>query len=264
MKFFDCFMYNNEDLILDVRLNSLDKYIDKFVIVEAKQNHQGKKKDSYNFEINNFKKFKDKIKYLKIENFPDQYSSWQRENFQRNFITKGLLDANDDDFVIISDIDEIPNLEYLDKLVKSNKRYTAFKQKMIYYKFNLLNLTEADWHGSRMCKFKDLKSPQWLRDQKVKKYPFYRLDKIKWQIVDNGGWHFSMIMTPTEISEKIKSFAHTEFNTPEFTNVENIEKKIKLKEDLFGRKFEFQKILDKNDLPKYITENEKKFSQFLM
>ena len=90
------------------------------------------------------------------------------------------------------------------------------------------------------------------------------VDKIKWQIVDNGGWHFSMIMTPTEISEKIKSFAHTEFNTPEFTNVENIEKKIKLKEDLFGRKFEFQKILDKNDLPKYITENEKKFSQFLM
>ena len=79
MKFFDCFMYNNEDLILDVRLNSLDKYIDKFVIVEAKQNHQGKKKDSFNFEINNFKKFKDKIKYLKIENFPDQYSSWQRE-----------------------------------------------------------------------------------------------------------------------------------------------------------------------------------------
>ena len=115
MKFFDCFMYNNEDLILDVRLNSLDKYIDKFVIVEAKQNHQGKKKDRFNFEINNFKKFKDKIKYLKIENFPDQYSSWQRENFQRNFITKGLLDANDDDFVIISDIDEIPNLEYLDK-----------------------------------------------------------------------------------------------------------------------------------------------------
>ena len=63
MKFFDCFMYNNEDLILDVRLNYLDKYIDKFVIVEAKQNHQCKKKDRYNFEINNFKKFKDKIKY---------------------------------------------------------------------------------------------------------------------------------------------------------------------------------------------------------
>ena len=264
MKFFDCFMYNNENLILDVRLNSLDKYIDKFVIVEAKQNHQGKKKDNFNFEIDNFKKFKHKIEYLRIENFPDQYSDWERENFQRNFLTKGLLDANGEDFVITSDIDEIPNLKSLDRLVKSKKRYTAFKQKMIYYKFNLLNLTEADWYGSRMCKFKDLKSPQWIRDKKVKNYPFYRIDKINWQIVDNGGWHFSMVMTPDEISEKIKSFAHSEFNKPEFTNVENIKKKINLKEDLFGRKFEFKKILDKNDLPKYITENEKKFSQFLI
>ena len=114
---------------------------------------------------------------------------------------------------------------------------------MIYYKLNLLNLTETEWYGSKMCKFKDLQNPQWLRSQKVKKYPFYRLDKINWNVVEDGGWHFSNIMTPINISKKIKSFAHSEFNTPEFNNIENIKKNIDLKKDLFGRNFKFEKLL---------------------
>ena len=134
---------------------------------------------------------------------------------------------------------------------------------MIYYKFNLLNISETNWYGSKMCKYRYLKNPQWLRKQKVKNYPFYRLDKIKWNIVENGGWHFSFVMTPKEISDKIKSFAHNEFDKPEFTNVEEIEKKIRSKKDLFGRNFEFKVIEDK-DLPSYIRKNKEKFIDFLV
>ena len=135
---------------------------------------------------------------------------------------------------------------------------------MIYYKLNLLNLTENEWYGSKMCKLRHLKSPQWLRNQKVKKYPFYRIDKINWNIVNDGGWHFSNIMKPEEISEKIKSFAHSEYNKPEFTDVNNIKKKINLKQDLYGRDFIFEKMTNINDLPEYIIQNKKKFSEFLI
>lgn len=264
MKIFDCFMYNNENLILEIRLNTLSQYVDKFIIVEAKYDHQGNVKKKYKFDIENFSKFKHKIEYWQISNFPVDFNSWERENFQRNFILNGLLEANQDDYVIVSDIDEIPNLEDIDLIIKSKKKYTAFKQKMIYYKLNLQNLTEKEWYGSKMCKLKNLKSPQWLRNKKVKLYPFYRFDKINWNIINNGGWHFSNIMTPHDISKKIKSFAHSEFNKPEFTNIKNIKEKMKSKKDLFGRKFEFEKITQEKDLPEYINENQKKFSEFLL
>ena len=263
MKIIDCFLYNSEDLILNLRLNLLNKYIDKFIIIEARHHHSGGRKEKYNFNIDNFSKFRNKIEYFQIDNFPNNLSHWERENFHRNYILKGLSNVYKDDYIIISDIDEIPNLENINKILSTKSKYTAFKQKMIYYKFNLLNISETNWYGSKMCKYRYLKNPQWLRKQKVKNYPFYRLDKIKWNIVENGGWHFSFVMTPKEISDKIKSFAHNEFDKPEFTNVEEIEKKIRSKKDLFGRNFEFKVIEDK-DLPSYIRKNKEKFIDFLV
>ena len=44
MKIIDCFMYYDEDLILDIRLNALNKYVSKFIICEANFNHNGTKK----------------------------------------------------------------------------------------------------------------------------------------------------------------------------------------------------------------------------
>ena len=264
MKIFDCFMYNNEDLILEIRLNTLSQYVDKFVIVEAKHDHQGNVKKKYKFEVENFSKFKHKIEYWQISNFPEDINNWERENFQRNFILNGLSEANQEDYVIISDIDEIPNLEDVDLIVKSKKKYTAFEQKMIYYKLNLLNLTEKEWYGSRMCKLKHLKSPQWLRNKKVKLYPFYRFDKINWNIVNNGGWHFSNIMTPYDISEKIKSFAHQEFNHNNLTNLKNIEKRVNSGTDIFERPYHYKKVdLDEN-FPDYILENKSKFKDWML
>ena len=261
MNVYDCFIYNNEDLILDIRLNHLDKFVKKFIIVEARFTHQGKEKKTF-LDLQKFQKFKDKIIHLFIENFPSNSSNWERENFQRNYITNGLVEVLDEDYVLISDLDEIPNIK---KFNYNNKfKYTAFEQKNFSYKLNLLNTTYPSWYGTKGCKKKYLKSPQWLRNQKVKSYPFWRLDKIKWNIVNDGGWHFSFVMSDFKIVQKIKSFAHDEYNQKEFIDINLIKKKIKTKKDLFNRKIKFIKITDKKFLPTYLIDNEKKFKSLMI
>ncbi len=263
MNIVDCFLYNNEDLILELRLNLLDKHVNKFVIIEARHNHSGIIKENYNFNIENFKKFKDKIIYLQLDDFPSGFNHWERENYHRNYILKALESIHQEDYIIISDIDEIPNLDEINQVLADKRKYTAFKQKMIYYKLNLLNASEPYWYGSKMCKLKYLKNPQWLRNQKVKNYPFYRLDKIKWNVVDKGGWHFSFVMSPEEVSKKIKSFAHSEFNKTKFTDINEISEKINSHKDLFERDFKFKVIKDE-ELPNYLIENKEKYSDFLV
>ena len=89
------------------------------------------------------------------------------------------------------------------------------------------NITFPYWQGSRACYKKYLKSPQWLRDLKFKKYPFWRIDKIRdFQIIKDGGWHFSYLQSPENLLKKIASFSHGEHNKPEIANAKNIEEKI--------------------------------------
>ena len=253
-------MYNNEDLLLELRLNSLKKFVNKFVIVESQYDHQGNKKN-LNFKIEKFNNFKDKIEYIILNEFPKNLSNWERENYHRNFINNGLQEAEQDDYIMISDLDEIPKIDNIQIFEK--KKYTVFKQKMFYYKFNLHNLTEPDWFGTKVCKKKYLRSPQWIRNQKVKKYPFWRFDKLRWNIIEEGGWHFSFVMSSINIKKKIESFAHTELNKSEFINIETIQQKINLKQDLFGRPFKFVKIEDEKILPEYLVSNKNKFLDFL-
>jgi len=254
-------MYNNEDLLLELRLQTLSKFVHKFIIVESCFDHQGNKK-KLTFKINNFLIFKNKIKYIVLNKFPKNLSSWERENYNRNFIIKGLKDAKPEDYIMISDLDEIPKISNLKIFEK--RKYTAFKQKMFYYRFNLHNISEPDWIGSKVCKKKYLKSPQWLRNQKVKKYPFWRMDKINWNIIEDGGWHFSFVMSDNSIKKKIESYAHSEFNKKNYKDINNIKKNISLKKDLFGRPFKFIKIKNQKKLPKYLLLNKKKFSKFLI
>jgi len=254
-------MYNNEDLLLELRLQTLSKFVHKFIIVESCFDHQGNKK-KLTFKINNFLIFKNKIKYIVLNKFPKNLSSWERENYNRNFIIKGLNDAKPEDYIMISDLDEIPKISNLKIFEK--RKYTAFKQKMFYYRFNLHNISEPDWIGSKVCKKKYLKSPQWLRNQKVKKYPFWRMDKINWNIIEDGGWHFSFVMSDNSIKKKIESYAHSEFNKKNYKDINNIKKNISLKKDLFGRPFKFIKIKNQKKLPKYLLLNKKKFSKFLI
>ena len=230
MKIFDCFMYFDEDLVLDLRLNLLDDQVDYFVIVESKFNHKGEKRE-LKFDIDRYQRFKKKILYLVYDQIPNNldiikededkditiskymFNAGKRENNQRNFIVNGLTEADNEDLVLISDVDEIPNLQNLD-FSKINKKIIMFKQEMFYYKF-ILKLHNFYWIGTKDCKKKNLKSPQWLRNIKDRKFPFYRLDTLfsdnkysSIKFIDNGGWHFTNIKTPEEIYHKLKSYLH--------------------------------------------------------
>jgi beta-1,4-mannosyl-glycoprotein beta-1,4-N-acetylglucosaminyltransferase len=263
MRIFDCFIYFDEDLILDLRLRELNKYIDKFIIVESGEDHQGNLKKK-NFNINNFYEFKNKIDYYYIEKFPEFIKEpWKRENYQRNYLINGLKEAQPDDLIIISDVDEIPNLNFFIKENNFNNYY-VFEQKMFYYKLNLLSKTNPIWYGSKACKKKYLKGAQWLRSLKSKKYPFWRFDKIKFKPIVDGGWHFSFLKSSYDIKKKLESYAHKEFNTPHFTNLDHINYSIENKKDLFNRNIEYTKIQIDNSFPKYIKDNKDLFKDWIL
>ena len=267
MAIFDCFQYFNEDHIADLRFNILDEYVDFFVVVESTVNHQGQTRKLH-FDKNKYKKFQNKIVYIEVDDTPDNIKKPHTggeslvEQHQRNSIMKGLNKSQDNDLIILSDVDEIPDLNKL-KVFDKNK-YAVFSQKMFMYKLNLLNLNENNWHGSKICLKKNLKSPQWLRNLKFKKYPFWRIDKQKnLQIIDNGGWHFAYLQDVKNISKKIKSFAHGEFNKAEIVSEKNIELKINQGEDVLGRGYKIKKIEIDSSYPEYIINNKDKLKNWI-
>ena len=295
MKIFDCFMYFDEDTVLELRLNVLDKFIDYFVIVESTFTHKGDER-KLKFDIKKFSKFKDKIIYLvydiepknieKILESDDEtkksikyiYNAAYRENGQRNFISNGLKDAQPNDLILISDVDEIPNLENFD-YQNFNKKIIIFKQDMFYYKFNL-KMPNLIWSGTKGCRKKDLLTPQWLRNVKDRKYSFYRLDayfsKTKYMdiaFVNNGGWHFSNLKTAKEIEYKLRSYLHhREFDANPISSdkiAEIMKNKIAIYDltlDKRKKKFGEGKKLEKysmDKLPKFLNENQKKYKEWI-
>ncbi len=288
-------MYFDEEIVLDVRLNTLNDFVDYFVIVESKFTHRGEKRD-LKFNHEKFNKFKDKIIYLIYDEVPTKieivkpeddegkkYGKYilnaaYRENGQRNFIQEGLLNAKSNDIILISDVDEIPNLSEIN-FNKISQKIFLFKQNMFYYKFNL-HIPNLRWTGTKGCKKKDLVNPQWLRNIKDRKYSAFRLDTFfsdkkysSVKIIEDGGWHFSNIKTAKEIEHKLKSYLHhLEFDlNPLTTN--QIEEIIKNKQAIYDlkvdkrinkigagdklEKFEFSK------LPIYIQKNKNNFKQWI-
>ena len=290
-------MYFDEEIVLDVRLNTLNDFVDYFVIVESKFTHKGEKRD-LKFNHEKFNKFKDKIIYLIYDKVPTKvemikpednegtkYGKYilnaaYRENSQRNFIQEGLQNAKSDDIILISDVDEIPNLSEIN-FNKISQKIFLFKQNMFYYKFNL-HIPNFRWTGTKGCKKKDLVNPQWLRNIKDRKYSIFRLDTFfsdkkysSVKIIEDGGWHFSNIKTAKEIEYKLKSYLHhREFDLEPLTT-NQIDEIIKNKHAIYDlkvdkrifknkigsgdklEKFEFSK------LPIYIQKNKNNFKEWI-
>jgi beta-1,4-mannosyl-glycoprotein beta-1,4-N-acetylglucosaminyltransferase len=268
MAIYDCFQYFNEEHIADLRFNILNEFVNYFVIVESTVNHQGKEK-KLQFDINKFSKFKKKIRYIIVDDTPQNIKKPHEggeslvEQHQRNSLMKVINKADDNDLIILSDVDEIPNLKKLNLFNSEN--YAVFSQKMFMYKINLLNINENNWHGSKICLKKNLKSPQWLRNLKFKKYPFWRIDKPRnIQIIENGGWHFAYLQSAENISKKIKSFAHGEFNKKHLVDEEKIKARIEKGEDVFERGFEIKKVEIDNTFPNYIKQNQDKLKNWIV
>ena len=272
---YDCFTYFNDDLITDLRLKTLDKFVDKFVIVEATTDHAGVKKN-LNFDLKKFELFKDKIRYIIVDDLPINtkpfyfnrrmwHKNMVREEYQRNQILRGLYDAEDDDLIVISDNDEIPNLKNL-KNIKL-KKYAVFNQKFFRYKFNLLSEAQTPYQGSRVIKKKYLKgkvTPQWLRHQYTKRIKPWQVHRYftNPQIIENGGWHFSFAISPEKIRFKMKAYGHGELNTEKFTDIDYIKKRIDSHMDVFSNT-NLKKVEIDDTFPEYIRENKEKFKDFI-
>jgi len=288
-------MYFDEEAVLDVRLNTLNEFVDYFVIIESKFTHKGDLRD-LKFNHKKFEKFKDKIIYLIYEQGPKEieiinsddnegeksrkyiFNAAYRENGQRNHIRNGLVHAKEDDIILISDVDEIPNLSGIN-FSKINEKIILFKQDMFYYKFNL-HLPNQIWTGTKGCKKKHLINPQWLRNIKDRKYPFYRIDTIfsknkykSIKYINSGGWHFTNIKTAKEIHYKLKSYLHhREFDVNPLT-VNQINEIIKNKKAIYNlnvdksiNKFDSGDKLEKFEsgkLPIYIQKNKDNFNEWM-
>ncbi len=288
-------MFFDEEMLLEIRLNTLDKFVDKFIIVESTYTHSGKEKKLI-FDINKYPKFKKKIDYIIVNDLPqgieqirkddsnleitykEIMNALRRENFQRNAINQGLANSDDNDWIIISDLDEIPDLSTIN-FNFINKKIIFFKQKVFYYKFNL-ELKTLRWIGSKACKKKYLKSPQWLRNVKDKIYPKWRLDIIfsekKYNnifFVENGGWHFSFVKKPEDIEKKLKSYLHHREYDLDPLGIENIKDLINSKAVIYDHrvdqtqyKFGGGQKLEKIDikfLPEYIFSQKEKYLEWL-
>ena len=282
MKVIDTTTFFEENMMMDIRFNILNPYVDKFIVCESLFTHSGKRK-KINFNSNDYPKFKDKIIHLVLEKDPEnlikkdslsaqekRLNSILRIRAQRNYIKNSLNEFSSEDYIIHSDNDEIPNLEKFD-LKLNSKKFVIFNQKIFYYKLNL-GLSDLNWFGSKACKIKNLKSIDQLRSLKNKIYPFYRLDTIfsdikhqSLKIIENGGWHFSNLKTLDELERKyLNDENHAEYQAQGFTKnriIENLTKKTidynhsakKSSPDRF-KSTKLEKI-DMNILPDYILKN---------
>jgi len=287
MKIFDCTTFFEEDLMMELRFNILNEHVEKFIVVESRFSHSGNKK-KLNFDINNYKKFKNKIIYLVIDEEPhdlielnNNNSSIQRLNSIKrieqsyDYIRFGLKDAAEEDIILFSDNDEIPNLDKCNLNEIKNKIY-IFEQKILNYKFNLL-YDLIPWYGTRACKFKNVKSFPWLKNLKNKKYPFWRLDiffnkfkSMNVEIVNNGGWHFNNLKTAEGLYKKLTNLGHhNEFDASKIT-VEELQNKIDNKlafydhtADKTGKnKYDFEyklKRINDDQLPKFLLDNKENY-----
>ena len=288
-------MFFDEEQILDLRLNVLNETVDFFVIVESIYNHRGEKRELI-FDKNKFSKFKNKIIYIIHDEIPKQVETVNqndsegeknrkhimnavyRENSQRNYISQGIKEAEKNDIILISDVDEIPKFENINIREITNK-IIMFKQYMFHYKYNLV-LPNFKWTGTKAVRKKNLISPQWLRNTKDRNYPIYRIDtffsKKKYnniKIIEDGGWHFSNIKTPKMLNHKFRSYLHhIEFDKAKI-NENDIQKLINNKQAVYnlavdqrGSKVGNGAILENFDnkkLPLYIRNNVEKYRDWL-
>ena len=285
-KIYDSFIFFNEIDTLNLRLNILDPVVDYFILCEADTTHSGQPKPFY-FEENKaqFEKFLPKIIHLKITDMPTQFTNlpikegdvtfdeqclntiysfihnttafnrgtelyFGRDFFQKECTRRGMINCQDDDIILSSDVDEIPNPEILKNaatLFSNTDSIYSFKQRSYYYYLNVLQ--SDDWLGTRMGTYGRLKN-----------YSFNELRRETNTVIEYGGWHFSFQGGAERVKHKINSYSHQDLNTDDIRN--SIETKIENNVDPFGRSVLQQVPID-DSFPKYLRENTGKYSHMI-
>lgn len=268
---YDCFTFFNELDILEIRLNILYEHVDRFIISESTRTHSNKEKELVFLKNKHrFEKFMNKIDYFVVDEFPPYDTPWDFEVHQRNEIKKRLIDCKDDDLIIISDVDEIPNPKKIYP-PKSKDGVVSLIQDLYYYYFNCVNVDSLIWSaGTKITRYgtirknllKDSKitfnndfKKETNRDSTLTKLRLYRNCEFR----SNGGWHFSYMGGAEMIKTKLVSFAHQEFKNEINNSVTDIKKLVEEGKDILGRKAKFVIIDNKSILPEYVVTNIEKY-----
>lgn len=260
---YDCCVIHDEIELLEIRFNILNDVVDKFVLVEGNKNFMGKSK-ALNFPVfkDRFKPWESKIIYIAVDEFPEYESTWQYENWQRNGINLGLKECIEDDIIIISDVDEIPNPEVLKNLSLDNlDTEMVFAQMFSNYFLNYIDISENAWYGSVIVPFKDFISAQEHRNLAIK----FRQKPDEKFVIKNGGWHFSFLGGIDAIRHKLKTYAHQEYNIDQYENDEVLFDAIKKGESIFHKKnFRFKSVTIDDSFPEYIVKNIDLFKNYIL
>ena len=266
-KIYDCITFFDENLLANLRFEVLNEVVDYFVVCESKYDHKNRKK-KVNFNLLN-KSFKSKVRHILIDKpFPQELNYWQIEEFQREKIMDSIDDADNDDYIIYSDSDEIPNPELLKEL-DLKKKYGIFFQDFYVYNLDTFNHYETPWEGSKICRKKNLKSITFLR----KKIKLENLKKAFWKLqyeksiefIENGGWHFNNLYNSEIISKKLQNIKHVDRGLKNVhIDRDIIEKKIFNLEDVFHRNHKYEKIEIDETFPDYIRNNLSIFTDFIL
>jgi len=261
-KIIDCFTFYNELELLSYRLNILQDVVDYFIIIESTLTHIGKPKKLY-FQENKhlFEKenFFERIIHIVVDDFPFKYPNidisknqqWENEKFQRNCITRGLdkLTLYDNDVIIISDLDEIPD----PNTIKNTNSFDIACLEQDFYYYNLNSKMDHKWYHPKIMKYHSwISSNLTFSDIRLKNY----------NIIKKGGWHLSYFGSSQFISNKIQNFGHQEYNSETFTNIESINEKLKKRVDIYNRKIHIEfKSINSND---YLPPNYIQLSNFII
>ncbi len=272
-KIYDCFCYCNEDMLLELRFETLWDYVDYFVISEAVYTQVGNPKP-LNFDINNFSKYQEKIRYLVVDHFPDgPMDFWKNENYQRNYLINGLYDAQDQDWILISDLDEIPRPDTISQFNPQKYKRGDFSQRAYVYRFNNLSIKDDGspkfWPGSKITTFKYLrdffKTASIVRIYKttgvlrgIKRWLF---NKTQTQLIVEGGWHFTWIFDTQRIIQKLASIAEQQYNRPEYRVPTYIEDQINAGRDIFDSQSSYvPQAVELPEFPSYLVTNKEKYT----
>lgn len=284
---YDCFQFFNELDILKLRLHIMAPVVDRFVISEATETFSGNPKPLY-YEENKemFAEFADKIIHVVVDDTPPGYTH-DRDTFQKNAVGRGLKDCTDEDIIIFSDLDEIPNPEKIKEILQNFDRTKIyhFAQRLFYCYLNMEEVSgsllsyagefpEAErtrdgitgrkkWIGSKMCSY------SLLKEQKLQlgelRFPERKACGIR---VEDGGWHFGYMGGHGEkdvkkrVAEKVRSAAHQEYNKAEVLS--DVADRIKDGKDIFGRNASFVQVEIDETFPEYLRENQEEYSFLIL
>ncbi len=272
MKIFDCFTYCGEELLLTLRLETLSDTVDTFVIAESPLTHTGKPKPLH-FNPSHFRKFSDRIVYLVVNDMPGETgTAWANENHQRNALTRGLANAADDDWILLSDVDEIPRPEAVLRYRPWNLSATLVQRFYCYFLNNLAvqakdpqpprwwirpKITTMGHLKNFWGSLQNLRIPE--RDPGLSGSLRYLHRKLRHQHLHDGGWHFSWMVTPEQMIQKIENYAHTEHNRPDIKSLDAIRSALREGRDILGKGERFRLVEIDDHFPRYVREH---FDQF--